>query len=270
MKLWMKILIALVLGVIAGLILGPNAIYLKPIGTLFLNSINMIIILLVFSSMTVGITSIHDPKKLGRVGGKTVGIYLTTTILSIIIGISFANLFLVGKELDLVPPSTHQNTSIGLYEILISIVPSNPIAALVEGNILQIIVFAIFLGLAINFSGEKGLTLFNFFESILDVMYSLTSIIMEFSPIGVFGIMAWVAGTFGLTLLVPLFKFLGVYYLACLFHVFAIYGTLLKVIGKLELRVFFRGIRDALKITSRILWWVPCFRGTWVGQEAAD
>ncbi len=246
MKLWIKIFIAIVLGASTGFILGEKAIYLKPLGTIFLNLISMIIPLLILASMVVGVTNIHDPKKLSRVGGKTVGIYLTTTILSILIGISFANIFLVGKELGLTPPASHQGASKSLYDILISIVPNNPIAALVEGNILQIIVFAIFLGLAINFSGEKGVPLFNFFDSLLDVMYRLTSIIMEFSPIGVFGIMAWVAGTFGLTLLVPLFKFLGIYYLACLFHIFAVYGTLLKGIGKLGLRAFFRGVGDAL------------------------
>ena len=83
MKLWVKIFIGLILGAITGLILGEKAIYLKPLGTIFLNLINMIIVLLILASMTVGITSIHDPKKLGRVGGKTIGIYLTTTLIAI-------------------------------------------------------------------------------------------------------------------------------------------------------------------------------------------
>ena len=87
MKLWMKIFIGLILGALTGLILGEKAIYLKPLGTIFLNMINMIIVLFILSSMAGGITSIHDPKKLGRVGGKTVGIYLMTTLIAITIGL---------------------------------------------------------------------------------------------------------------------------------------------------------------------------------------
>ncbi len=246
MKLWVKIFIGLILGAITGLILGEKAIYLKPLGTIFLNLINMIIVLLILSSMTVGITSIHDPKKLGRIGGKTVGIYLMTTLIAITTGIVLANFFDLGAGLGLTAKEAIQAKPLSLSEILISIIPTNPIAAMVKGDILQVIVFAVFLGLAINFSGPKGKPLLHFLESLADVMYRLTSLIMEFSPIGVFGLMVWVTGTFGLTLLLPLFKFLGIYYLACIFHFFVIYGSLLKGLGRLQLWPFFRGMGDAM------------------------
>jgi DAACS family dicarboxylate/amino acid:cation (Na+ or H+) symporter len=246
MKLWSKILIGLVLGAITGLILGPQAVYLKPLGTIFLNLINMIIVPLVLASMTVGITSIHDPQKLGRIGGKTLGIYFTTTIIAILIGLAVAHLFEVGENLNLQSTGINQQKPLSLSEIFINIVPKNPIAALVEGNILQIVVFSFFLGIAINFSGEKGRPLLSFMESLADVMYRLTSVIMSFSPIGVFGIMAWVTGTFGLHLLIPLFKFLGVYYLACAIHVLFTYCGLLRGIARLQLWPFFRGMGDAL------------------------
>lgn len=246
MKLWVKIFIGLILGAITGLILGENAVYLKPLGTLFLNLINMIIVLLILSSMVVGITSIHDPKKLGRVGGKTVGIYFSTTFIAIVTGLILANVFDLGAGLGLQAKEVAQAKTLSLGDILISLVPSNPIAAMVKGDILQVIVFAVFLGLAINFSGAKGKPLLHVLESLADVMYRLTSIIMEFSPIGVFALMAWVTGTFGLTLLLPLFKFLGIYYLACIFHFFFVYGTMLKGLGRLQLVPFFRGMGDAI------------------------
>jgi Na+/H+-dicarboxylate symporter len=246
MKLWVKIFIGLVSGALIGLVLGENAIYLKPLGTIFLNLINMIIVLLILSSMAVGITNIHDPKKLGRVGGKTVGLYLMTTLIAITTGIILANLFDLGSSLGLHTKEPVQIKALSLSDIVMSIIPSNPIAAMVRGDILQVIVFAVFLGLAINFAGAKGKPLLNFLESLADVMYRLTSLIMEFSPIGVFGLMAWVTGTFGLTLLMPLLKFLGIYYLACLFHFFFIYGSLLKGLGRLELWPFFRGMGDAI------------------------
>jgi DAACS family dicarboxylate/amino acid:cation (Na+ or H+) symporter len=246
MKLWVKIFIGLILGALTGLILGEKAIYLKPLGTIFLNLINMIIVLLILSSMAVGITNIHDPKKLGRVGGKTVGIYLTTTLIAITTGILLANFFDLGAGLGLTAKEVTPAKPLSLSEIVLSIIPSNPIAAMVKGDILQVIVFAVFLGLAINFSGPKGQPLLNFLVSLADVMYRLTSLIMEFSPIGVFGLMAWVTGTFGLTLLLPLFKFLGIYYLACVFHFLVIYGSLLKGLGRLQLWPFLRGMGDAI------------------------
>ena len=154
MKLWMKILIALVIGIAVGLIFGEKAEVLKPIGDIFLSLINMIIVLLVLSSMTVGITSIHDPQKLGRVGLKTLLLYLTTTAVAIFIGLFFAKIFQPGEGLNLVRTGevTVQRPP-GLGQIALSVIPSNPVRSLTEGNVLQIIVFAIFLGISINFAG---------------------------------------------------------------------------------------------------------------------
>jgi dicarboxylate/amino acid:cation (Na+ or H+) symporter, DAACS family len=249
MKLWIKILIALVLGVIAGIILGPNAVYLKPIGTLFLSLINMIIVLLVLSSMTVGITNIHDPQKLGRVGIKTLFLYLMTTAIAIGLGLLFAKIFQPGMGMGLQATGTvniNETPSIG--EIILSIVPKNPMASLVEGNVLQIIVFALFLGISINFAGEKGKPLLELLESLADVMYRLTSIIMEFSPIGVFAIMASVTGSFGIAVLLPLLKFLTAYYLACLVHVLVVFCGILWGLAKLNPWSFFKGMGDAIMV----------------------
>lgn len=252
MKLWMKIFIGLFLGALTGFVLGPEAIYLKPLGTIFLSLINMIIVLLVLSSMTVGITSIHDPKKLGRVGLKTLGFYLLTTLISILLGLAAAKLFHLGEGLglgtagDQIDIQLSDTPSIG--EILLSIIPSNPIAAMVQGNILQVIFFAIFLGVAINFAGEKGKPLLDFLDSLADVMYRLTSLIMEFAPIGVFGIMAWVTGTFGIALLLPMLKFLIIFYLACSIHVCIVFCGLLKFVGKLQAWPFFKGMSDAVMV----------------------
>lgn len=249
MKLWAKVLIGLGLGVIAGLILGQNALYLKPVGSIFLSLINMIIVPLVLASITVGVTSIHDPKKLGRIGLKTLALYLITTVAAILIGLAFAELFQVGKGVLLKPENVSAITAAEtptLGDILLSIVPTNPFVSLVNGNILQIIVFALFFGIAINFAGERGLPVMKFMESLADVMYRLTSIVMEFSPIGVFAIMAWVTGTFGLALLIPLLKFLLVFYLGCAVHVAVVFCGMLKGISGLHPMPFFKGMGDAI------------------------
>lgn len=251
MKLWMKIFIGLILGLITGMIVGPTAIHLKPIGNIFLSLINMIIVPLVLSSIVVGITSIHDPKKLGRVSGQTLLLYFLTTLIAILFGLFFANIFDLGIGVDL---HAHSETaiqaptapSLGLGDILLSIIPTNPFASMVNGNVLQIISFSVFLGIAINFAGEKGKPLFNFFSSLADVMYRLTSIVMEFAPFGVFAIMAWIAGTFGLSLLLPLLKFLLVFYLACLVHVIIVFCGMIRYMAQLSPWPFFKGMGDAI------------------------
>lgn len=247
MKLWMKILVALGLGIVAGAIFGEHAIILKPIGQLFLGMINMIIMPLVLASMTVGITSIHDPQKLSRIGLKSLFLYLVTTLIAICWGLGFASIFQPGAGLELTAssaPVVKEAPSFG--EMLVSIIPSNPIASMAEGNVLQVIVFALFLGLAINFSGPRGKPLLAVMESLADVMYRLTSIVMEFSPIGVFAIMGWVAGSFGLSVLVPLLKFLAIYYAACFLHVFIVFCGMLKYLAKLKPMPFFKGMSDAI------------------------
>lgn len=246
MKLWLKILIALMLGVCTGVFLGPQAEYLKPIGTLFLSLINMIIVPLVLASMTVGVTSIHDPQKLGRIGIKTLVLYLVTTVIAIMIGLAAAKVFVPGNGMNLTfsgSVKTEAHPTLG--EIIVSIVPTNPMASLAQGNILQVIFFAIFLGLSINFAGKRGRPVLEFMESLADVMYRMTTLVMEFSPIGVFAIMAWVAGTFGIQVLYPLFKFLLAYYFACGVHVLVVFFGMLMGLAKLSPWPFFRGMNDA-------------------------
>ena len=247
MKLWVKILIALALGVATGLIFGEKAAILQPIGDIFLSLISMIIVLLVLSSMTVGITSIHDPKKLGRVGLKSILLYLVTTGIAISIGLVFATIFEPGANVHLVRVTEivlKEAPSLG--DTLLDIIPKNPIDSLAKGNVLQIIVFAVFLGLAINFAGEKGRPVHEFLESLADVMYRLTSIVMEFSPFGVFAIMASVSGSFGFDALYGLLKFLVVFYAASLVHVMVVFCFILWGMARLHPWPFFRGMGDAI------------------------
>ncbi len=250
MKLWVKIIIAMFAGMAVGWGIGPQAEMLYPIGEVFLKLISMIIVPLVLASMTVGITSIHDPKKLGRVGLKTLGFYLITTVISIALGLSFAYLFNVGTGIEISPqqPIAHVEP-MGIGQIFSNLIPTNPFASLISNHhILQVIIFAIFLGIAINFAGEKGRPLLDIMEATSEVMYSLTSIVMELSPIGVFAIMAWVAGRFDKEVLFSLAKFLTIYYAACLIQLFIVFGGMLVFVAKLNPRPFFKGMWDAMTV----------------------
>lgn len=236
MELWKKILIGMVLGVVVGSFMGPSAELVKPIGTLFVNAIKMLIVPLVFCSLIVGITSMKDTKKMGRIGFKAVVLYLGTTAVAISIGIALSALLSPGEGLNMVAsnPDAAGKEAPPLTQTLLNIIPKNPVGALAAGNILQIIVFAIGLGVSLVLVGEKGEPAVRVFEALAEAMYKLTELVMKLAPYGVFGLMAWVAGKYGLDVLLPLAKVIGVVYLCATVHIVLFYSGLVGVLGRLS------------------------------------
>ncbi len=244
MPLWQKILIGMVLGVIAGAILGPNAEYIKPIGTLFINAIKMLIVPLVFCSLVVGVTSIQDTRKMGRIGLKSVVIYLLTTAAAITIGLFLATVFTPGAGLNM---SVEGAAGLGkeappIVQTLLNIIPKNPINALASGNILQIIFFALGLGISLALIGEKAKPAVAVFESLAEAMYQLTALVMKFAPYGVFALIAWVAGKYGLDILLPLLTLIMLVYVGCILHVLVIYSGIISIVGRLNPVNYLRGL----------------------------
>lgn len=248
--LWQKIIAGLVLGVLAGALMGEQASMFKPLGDIFINGIKMLIVPLVFSTLVVGITGMRDPQKMGRVGARTIGLYLVTTAFAIVIGLVAATIFQPGVGADASMSAAQQtNEAPSLVDIVVGLVPSNPLQAMIEGNILQIIVFAIGLGISLMLIGEKGEPVVRVFESFAEAMYKLTAIVMAFAPFGVFGLMANVSGQYGLDVLLPLAKVIGVVYLACIVHVLVVYTGLLSLVGRLNPVRYLQGIIDALVVS---------------------
>lgn len=253
MKFWLQIILAMSAGIATGLIMratGLDAKLLLPLGSVFLELVRMLVVLLIFASMTLGVMGVHDPKKLGRLGVKTLFFYLCTTLVSILMGIAFATYFEPGvgfsEEMANTPITITEPQSFS--EIFVSLVPSNPFAALVSGNALQIIVFSLFLGVAINMTGEKAHPVKEAIESLADVMFQLTSIVMKFAPIGVFGIMAWVTGTLGYDSLMKLAKFVFLYYAACILFVGIVFFGMLRFIAGLDPWKFVKGMWSAIVV----------------------
>lgn len=244
LTLWKKILIGMLLGVITGALMGPDAEMFKPIGTLFINAIKMLIVPLVFCSLVVGVTSMQDTRKMGRIGLKSVILYLATTAVAISLGLGLALLFTPGAGLNMVvtEAATAGKDAPTFVETLLSMIPENPVGALAAGNILQIIVFALGLGIALTMCGEKATPAIELFESLAEGMYKLTEIVMKLAPYGVFGLMAWVAGKYGLDILLPLIKVIAVVYLGCLIHVFVFYAGTISVLGRLNPMRYLKGI----------------------------
>lgn len=249
MPLLTKILIGFVLGILAGIILGERILVVKPVGDLFLRLLRMLVVPLVFSSLVVGVASMQDIKKMGRIGIRTLVIFLITTAIAIVIGLFLANLIQpgVGTDLsfggliaqDVTPPS--------LSDTLLNIVPINPVESLANAQMLQIIAFALFLGIALVYIGELGKPLLNVINSLAEAMYKLTEIVMKFAPFGVFSLISAVVGAQGMQVLLPLLKLTITVYLGCIIHIILVNGLLtVGVFGKANPIKFFKGFAPAM------------------------
>ncbi|WFC60467.1 dicarboxylate/amino acid:cation symporter [Pseudomonas sp. REST10] len=247
--LWQQILVGLVLGVVVGMLYKPGALALAPVGALFLNAIKMLIVPLVFISLVAGITAMSDSAKLGRISVKTIAIYLITTAFAVSIGLAFGTLFSPGEGMHMVASgSAEAKQAPSLVQILVGLVPTNPVTAFAEGNILQIIVFAIALGVSMNLVGEKAAPAIHLFDSLAEVLYKLTDLVMRFAPIGVFALIAGVVASHGIEVLLPLAGVIGVIYLASIAHMLLVYGSLIGGLARLSPLRFFRGIAPALAV----------------------
>ncbi|MFY9073554.1 dicarboxylate/amino acid:cation symporter [Malaciobacter mytili] len=245
--LWQKIFCGLILGLIVGLIFKEDALIFKPLGTLFLNLIKMLIVPLIFVTLISGITSMDDLSKMKRVGLKTFFIYIGTTSIAISIGLLFGYVFKPGVDVAISSQESIKtsNEALNVVDTLLNIISTNPVASLAEGNILQIIFFAILLGLSINLAGQKGKIVANFFNSFSEVMFKMTDIVISFAPIGVFGLMCTVSASYGVDLLFGLLKIIVCVYIACIFHCIVVYGGVISLFSKLNLFTFFKGILPA-------------------------
>jgi Na+/H+-dicarboxylate symporter len=259
-KLHTKILIAMVLGIPLGLILGPKAEYIRPVGILFIRLIRMIVVPLVFSSLFVGTASLGDIRKLGRIGLKTMGYYLCTTGLAITIGLLLANAVGPGRNID---SSTRDGLmdsygaeagekievaleKPGVVDTLIDIVPLNPLGSLAEGNLLQIIFFALVFGIAVTLVPEKRAgPLIKFFEGVNEAMIQIVYIVMKIAPLGVLALIASVVGQFGADILLSLLSYSLVVAAGLFIHMIFVYSTAVRIFSGMKARDFFRGIRPA-------------------------
>lgn len=247
MKSWMQILIGLGAGILVGAILGPKAQIFRIFGTAFIYLLTMLVMLIIFSSLIVGICHIHDPKKLGRIGLITMTFYVLTTIFAICVGIVLVTIVQPGVGLSLTVVS--QPIAIrqwNLSEFFLSVIPSNPFAAFAEGNILQVIIFAVFLGVAIIFAKEKAKPLLEFLESVAHTMHTLTHFVMKLAPYGVFALIASTIGSIGWKVIIPLTKFLLVIYASCFIQLFLVFILCLRYLAKVRVVPFFKGMKDAI------------------------
>lgn len=251
-----KIFIALIVGALLGVVIHyampdviigegtslKNDIIIEGIfyviGQGFIRLMQMLVVPLVFCSLVCGAMAIGDTKTLGKVGVKTIVFYIATTALAVTIALSVAYMINPGIGLDMdsiqkgTVSSTESETTI--VDTLLNIIPKNPIGAMAEGDMLPIIVFALFVGIMLAKLGSKASTVATFFSQFNDVMMEMTMAIMKIAPIGVFCLIARTFANLGFSAFQPMLKYMGSVVLALVIQCFVIYQILLFVFTRLN------------------------------------
>ena len=258
-----KIFIGLFLGIVVGLIFGPKAKSIEFIGTIFIRLITMLVVPLIFFSLSLGTASLGDIKKLGRIGLKTIIYFTLTTAIAIVIGLVAANLLKPGTGLneqvkqDLLKnyqQSAENQTSIieqkpSLISVLVNIVPTNPIKAMAEGEMLQVIFIALLFGICLTLiNSEKSRQLLQLFDGANEAILQAINLVMKFAPYGVLALLASIIGQFGAGILLTLLKYILVVILGLSVHAIVVDGLLVRYLGKMKPAKFFKHTADAMLI----------------------
>lgn len=215
-------------------------------GEIFIASLKMLVVPLVFVSLVCGTCSLSDTSSLGRLGGKTIGLYLITTAIAISLAIFAALLIAPGEGVQMQSDATfNPSEAPALSQVFINIFPSNPIESMAKGNMLQIIVFAVLFGLAMAMSGKAGERLSAAFTDLSEVIMKLVTLLMNLAPYGVFFLMAKLFTTLGFETIASLAKYFGVVMFVLVLHGFVSYSIILKLLSGLNPLIFFRKMQDA-------------------------
>lgn len=249
-----KTFIGFGLGIVIGLVFGEKATIVKPLGTIFLNMIKMIVVPMVFFSITAGVASLGDLKKLRNIGVKVVGLYALTSALCVGLGLIMANIINPGKGFDLTALSQSTDYEAqampSIIDTLIDMFPSNIFTSFTNTNMLQIIVFSVFLGVALIMMGKEGERLLAGVQSCANAMYKITAIVIEFSPIGVCALLADSVGAYGLKIFGPLGKLILTVYASDVILVLLMYIPMVALLAKFPVKKWLQGIWKVWVVTA--------------------
>jgi Na+/H+-dicarboxylate symporter len=216
-------------------------------GAVFMASLKLLVVPLVFVSLVCGTAALEDVSRLGRIGGKTLLLYLCTTAIAICLALGAATLIQPGADFQLETGTEFAaKEAPGLAQTLINIFPSNPVQAMAEGNMLQIIVFAVLFGFAMTMSGDPGRRLLAWFDDVNQVILKMVTVLMEVAPYGVFCLLGKVFAMQGLDAFEQLFAYFFVVLGVLLVHAAVVYPLLLKTLSGLDPRTFLRKMRAPL------------------------
>ncbi|MGV3489651.1 MAG: dicarboxylate/amino acid:cation symporter [Tuberibacillus sp.] len=239
-NLTFQVLTAIVIGILLGIFAPGVAKAMQPLGTIFINAVKMIIAPIIFFTIVLGIAKMGDMKKVGRVGGKALLYFEIVTTIALTIGIIIANIVKPGNGVTLVHSDaaasqiaqyTKTGAEMGFFDFLTNIVPSNVFAAFANGEIIQVVFFAILFGFALAALGKTGEPVIDLFDKIAQVFYKIINMIMKVAPIGAFGAIAFTIGNYGVSSLIPLAKLMVSVYATMIIFVFVILNIICKMYG---------------------------------------
>ncbi len=249
-KLTLYIFIALISGILFGWLLPQYAVKMQPLGEIFLKMVKMIIAPLIFATLTVGIAGHGDVKSLGKIGLKALIYFEAATTIALILGLVTANILKPGSgfsiDINTISISAVENMQTieahSFVDMLVNIVPTSIFDALAKGDLLQIVVFAVFFSLAVCAVGQKARPVLDILQSTCDVMFKFTEYVMKFAPLGVFGAISATIGQNGIGILLNYAKLIGITYFALILFVVIVLVLACKIIN-----VSFRNIIKTIK-----------------------
>ena len=254
--LYAQVLTAIFFGVLLGYFYPQLGEQMKPLGDGFIKLIKMLIAPIIFCTVVHGIASMEDLKKVGRVGLKALIYFEVVTSLALIVGLVVVNVLQPGAGTN-ADPKTIDTKSIQAYttkagqqstvDFLMHIIPNTVVGAFAEGEILQVLFFAVLFAFALSMMGERGKPVLNFIDIISHTLFNVVGIVMKVAPIGAFGAMAFTIGKYGVGTLLLLGKLMAAFYLTCLIFIFVVLGGIARLAG-FSIWKFIKYIKEELLI----------------------
>lgn len=241
MKLWQKVTLGLILGIIFGIYLPQYVNYIKPIGDIFLRLIKMIITPLIFFSLVSGITSMNDTSALGRVGMKAVAAFFGTTFFATVFGLTVALVLKpgVGIHIDFTSSETTSRTSFNIIDFFVNIVPDNAVGAFANGDVLQVVFFAIFVGITLNKMKSIGEPVTDLIHVMSKLILKIISFVIQLSPYGAFALTGRIVGMQGVEVMISLSKLIVAVVVAMTFQ-YLVFGLLIYVFCRVSPIPFYK------------------------------
>lgn len=253
-NLTFQVLIAIVLGILVGAFFPETGAQLKPIGDVFINLIKMVIAPVIFLTIVLGISSMGNLKKVGRVGGKALLYFEIVTTFALVIGIVIANLTKPGVGLTVnnlakgdISTYAKGAEEINWVEFFIHIVPSNVVDAFARGDILQVLLFSVLFGIGLSKMETSGHSVIHTFEKLSKVFFNILALVMKLAPFGAFGGMAYSVGKFGLATLLPLGKLMLSVYATMFLFIFVVLNLISRFYG-FSLWAYLKFIKEEILI----------------------
>jgi aerobic C4-dicarboxylate transport protein len=251
-NLTFRVLVAITLGVLLGVVAPDTAKAMRPLGDTFVNLVKMVIAPIVFFTIVLGIATLGDLKRVGRVGGKALVYFEIVTTFALAIGLLVVNFLKPGAGLDVsqiaggdISRYTTQAEQMTFVDFIMHIVPANMLEAFVRGEMLQVVFVAVLFGVALSAIGEMARPALTVFESLSKALFRIVGIIMIVAPIGAFGAMAYTVGNFGLRTLIPLGKLMLSVYTTMFLFVFVVLNLIARAYG-FSLWRFLRYIKEEI------------------------